>query len=229
MRRPAPSTLAATLALGALLSCAHHEERLKVKEVDLARLSEEGMSSVEARRSELQRAQDERARAELAIHDTEQQLRLAREDVKVAQAKSTRAGSALKVANDTGQKEAVREAQSQREESGRELDLARTRVGMLSARLSADKAERELAERKVEADGAALEAEKVRSLRAVKDPAADRYRLSSFEERSAGLRREEERARGEYQRREDAYESAKRGYEEKRERQRAVGGAGNQE
>ncbi len=203
--------------------CASHTE---VKDAWLARVPEQQLGNVRQAEAAKRQANDEVTRASVAIGDAERALDIDRHNREAAKNRKKAEESALDVANLSGQRANIDQAQAQLRNADAALSVAQAQVDWREQNVDAWKAQKRLRERELVVADAELSYARYLALKQHGDVRAENISEKDLRSAISDARSKAMEARQEADLKAQQAQQARVAWEQLRNQARAYGGAG---
>jgi colicin import membrane protein len=209
-----------------LLSGCGTSGNTEVKDSWMARVPEERMGSVREAQAYKHQAQDEVARANVAIGDAERAKEVAQRNVEAAKLRRDAEKAQLKASQETGQQSSIQASEAQLQAAEAELQAAKAQVDWRNQNLEAWQAQRRLRERELKVAEAELNYAQYRALKENGDVRAQKLTEGDFLSILDKARKEARDARRDADEQTQQARQARLSWEQLRDRAQGYGGSG---
>lgn len=214
------------LALGAVVFAGCSSSRaIKVPQVEdswLARVPAERLEPVYEARTHVRRAEDDVARAKAQLTDATNMERVASAQLEAARREVDVAKANLKVASETGQRDAVDRAERQQDVAKLAVKTAEKKQQLAEQRVEAAELQLELEQAQVDGANVALARSEYEVLRQQGDTRVEAYAPAEYERAAATASAREAEASRDYRKKLEQVNRAEAEYEQSRMRLRAA-------
>lgn len=196
--------------------------KVSVKDTEVARLPQDASQQWQQQQLALIQANDETARAEIAVNDAKRDREVAKSDVKIADAEIDRAKKALEAAEKARDDAAATQARSDLSFSQQKKQVAELHVEANDQQVELTETGHDLAQARQELAELDLNKAKYEALKAADDPAAANYDPAKFAEATSQKQNDISRLENEVELKRDAYARARQTWETKQQQLEAA-------